>query len=245
MTDAAPRIRLLLVDDQQLIRMGMRMVLEAQPDFEVVGEAGDGREAVAAVESLRPEVVLMDVRMPGMDGIEATRAIVAVHPESRIIILTTFDLDEYAFAGLNAGASGFLLKDAQPVELATAIRAVASGDAAVSPRVTRKLLELFGPQLPAAAGGTVGATDARPGASGNAGSADPAASAASARLATLTEREREVLVAMAEGLTNSEIAARFYLSESTVKTHVGRVLMKLELRDRVQAVIFAYSVGLV
>ncbi|SDY58393.1 response regulator [Herbiconiux ginsengi] len=245
MTDAAPRIRLLLVDDQQLIRMGMRMVLEAQPDFEVVGEAGDGRAAIDAVAQLRPEVVLMDVRMPGMDGIEATRAIVASNPESRIIILTTFDLDEYAFAGLNAGASGFLLKDAQPAELASAIRAVASGDAAVSPRVTRKLLELFSPQLPAAPGGTAGATDARPGASGNAGSADPTASAASARLATLTEREHEVLVAMAEGLTNSEIAARFYLSESTVKTHVGRVLMKLELRDRVQAVIFAYSVGLV
>jgi DNA-binding NarL/FixJ family response regulator len=245
MTDATPRIRLLLVDDQQLIRMGMRMVLEAQPDFEVVGEAGDGREAVAAVARLRPEVVLMDVRMPGMDGIEATRAIVTANPESRIIILTTFDLDEYAFAGLNAGASGFLLKDAQPAELATAIRAVASGDAAVSPRVTRKLLELFGPQLPATSGGV---PDARPGAPGNAGSTapgDPAAAAASARLATLTEREHEVLVAMAEGLTNSEIAARFYLSESTVKTHVGRVLMKLELRDRVQAVIFAYSAGLV
>ncbi|MCS5717926.1 response regulator transcription factor [Herbiconiux sp. CPCC 205763] len=234
MTDATPRIRLLLVDDQQLIRMGMRMVLEAQPDFEVVGEAGDGREAVAAVARLRPEVVLMDVRMPGMDGIEATRAIVATNPESRIIILTTFDLDEYAFAGLNAGASGFLLKDAQPAELAGAIRAVASGDAAVSPRVTRKLLELFGPQLPAAGG----VPDARPAASGT-------ATAASARLATLTEREHEVLVAMAEGLTNSEIAARFYLSESTVKTHVGRVLLKLELRDRVQAVIFAYSARLV
>jgi DNA-binding NarL/FixJ family response regulator len=247
MTEAAPRIRLLLVDDQQLIRMGMRMVLEAQPDFEVVGEAGDGREAVDAVARLRPDVVLMDVRMPGMDGIEATRAIVVANPESRIIILTTFDLDEYAFAGLNAGASGFLLKDAQPAELATAIRAVASGDAAVSPRVTRKLLELFGPQLPATTGHAA-ATDARPGASGTAGSgatADPAEVAAAARLATLTEREHEVLVAMAEGLTNSEMAGRFYLSESTVKTHVGRVLMKLELRDRVQAVIFAYSAGLV
>ncbi|MCS5722287.1 response regulator transcription factor [Herbiconiux sp. CPCC 203407] len=227
---AAPRIRLLLVDDQQLIRLGMRMVLEADPGFEVVGEAGDGHEALAAVARLRPDVVLMDVRMPGMDGIEATRRVVEAHPESRIIILTTFDLDEYAFAGLNAGASGFLLKDAQPAELAAAIRAVASGDAAVSPRVTRKLLELFGPQLPSGAPG---------------GAAADTAPAPDQRFASLTERERDVLVAMAEGLTNTEIAARFYLSESTVKTHVGRVLLKLELRDRVQAVIYAYGAGLV
>jgi DNA-binding NarL/FixJ family response regulator len=227
---AAPRIRLLLVDDQQLIRLGMRMVLEADPGFEVVGEAGDGHEALAAVARLKPDVVLMDVRMPGMDGIEATRRVVEAHPESRIIILTTFDLDEYAFAGLNAGASGFLLKDAQPAELATAIRAVASGDAAVSPRVTRKLLELFGPQLPS---GVPGSTAAG------------AAPAPDERFTSLTERERDVLVAMAEGLTNTEIAARFFLSESTVKTHVGRVLMKLELRDRVQAVIYAYRAGLV
>lgn len=227
---AAPRIRLLLVDDQQLIRLGMRMVLEADPGFEVVGEAGDGHEALAAVDRLKPDVVLMDVRMPGMDGIEATRRVVEAHPQSRIIILTTFDLDEYAFAGLNAGASGFLLKDAQPTELATAIRAVASGDAAVSPRVTRKLLELFGPQLPAGAPG---------------GAAADTAAAPDQRFASLTERERDVLVAMAEGLTNTEIAARFFLSESTVKTHVGRVLLKLELRDRVQAVIYAYSAGLV
>jgi DNA-binding NarL/FixJ family response regulator len=234
MTDAPARIRVLLVDDQQLIRLGMRMVIESYDDLEVVGEAGDGREAIAATARLTPDVVLMDVRMPGLDGIEATRAIVAANPASRIIILTTFDLDEYAFAGLSAGASGFLLKDAQPAELVAAIRAVSSGDAAVSPRVTRKLLELFGPQLPA------GEADARP--------ADPAPGtpgAAPALLATLTEREHEVLVAMAEGLTNSEIAARFFLSESTVKTHVGRVLMKLELRDRVQAVIFAYGAGLV
>ncbi|MCS5732206.1 response regulator transcription factor [Herbiconiux sp. CPCC 203386] len=230
-------MRLLLVDDQHLIRLGMRLVLESNDEFEVVGEAGDGREAVAAAARLRPDVILMDVRMPGMDGIEATRAIVAGDPASRVIILTTFDLDEYAFAGLNAGASGFLLKDAQPVELAAAIRAVASGDAAVSPRVTRKLLELFGPQLPGGAAAAA-SPEGRAAASG-----DPADDS-SARLATLTEREREVLVAMAEGLTNSEIAARLYLSESTVKTHVGRVLMKLELRDRVQAVIFAYSAGL-
>ncbi|MGA1836323.1 response regulator transcription factor [Herbiconiux sp. 11R-BC] len=243
--EAGTGIRLLLVDDQQLIRLGMRMVLDAQDGFEVVGEAGDGREAIAAVARLRPDVVLMDVRMPGMDGIEATRAIVAANPESRIIILTTFDLDEYAFAGLNAGASGFLLKDAQPAELAGAIRAVASGDAAVSPRVTRKLLELFGPQLPAGAGADAGAGGASSASAGSVGAAATAGSPSGARLAALTEREREVLVAMAEGLTNTEIAARFFLSESTVKTHVGRVLMKLELRDRVQAVIFAYASGLV
>ncbi len=246
--EAGAGIRLLLVDDQQLIRLGMRMVLDAQDGFDVVGEAGDGREAIAAVARLKPDVVLMDVRMPGMDGIEATRAIVAANPESRIIILTTFDLDEYAFAGLNAGASGFLLKDAQPAELAGAIRAVASGDAAVSPRVTRKLLELFGPQLPAGAdagagGGAGGASG--PSADSGSGAAPGAGSPSGARLAALTEREREVLVAMGEGLTNTEIAARFFLSESTVKTHVGRVLMKLELRDRVQAVIFAYASGLV
>ncbi|WP_440711564.1 response regulator [Herbiconiux sp. YIM B11900] len=234
-------IRLLLVDDQQLIRMGMRLVLESHEGLVVVGEAGDGYEAIAAVERLQPDVVLMDVRMPGLDGIEATRAIVAANPASRILILTTFDLDEYAFAGLNAGASGFLLKDAQPAELVAAVRAVASGDAAVSPRVTRKLLELFGPQLPAGAA-------AGEGVAGDGGPGAPAASvpsAESSRLSTLTEREHEVLVAMAEGLTNTEIAGRLFLSESTVKTHVGRVLMKLELRDRVQAVIFAYSAGLV
>ncbi|TAJ47968.1 MAG: response regulator transcription factor [Herbiconiux sp.] len=233
MTDPAAPIRILLVDDQQLIRLGMRLVLDAEEGLEVVGEAGDGYEALAAVQRLRPDVVLMDVRMPGLDGIEATRSIVATNPASRIIILTTFDLDEYAFAGLNAGASGFLLKDARPAELVSAIRAVASGDAAVSPRVTRKLLEIFGPQLP----GPAPTVDASP-------SQAPDA-AAQTLLATLTEREREVLVAMAEGLTNTEIAGRLFLSESTVKTHVGRVLMKLELRDRVQAVIFAYSVGLV
>ncbi|GAA2245651.1 response regulator transcription factor [Herbiconiux moechotypicola] len=247
MTDHTPAsIRVLLVDDQSLIRMGMRMVLEAQAGIEVAGEAADGWEAIAAVERLHPDVVLMDVRMPGLDGIAATRSIVAAHPASRILILTTFDLDEYAFAGLQAGASGFLLKDAQPAELVAAIRAVASGDAAVSPRVTRKLLELFGPQLPGGApAGAITAVATQPVASaapaGGTAALDPTAAA---RLASLTEREREVLVAIGEGLSNTEIATRLFLSESTVKTHVGRVLMKLELRDRVHAVIFAYSAGL-
>jgi DNA-binding NarL/FixJ family response regulator len=228
MTDSAgagARIKILLVDDQALLRMGMRMVLEAEPDLEVVAEAGDGREGILAARSFRPDVILMDVRMPGLDGIEATREIVRELPASRVIILTTFDLDEYAFAGLRAGASGFLIKDARPAELTAAIRAVAAGDAAVSTRVTRQLLTLFGGSLPDRSAG--------------------AAATVQARLAVLTEREREVLVAIAEGLTNQEIAARFVLSESTVKTHVGRILQKLELRDRVQAVILAYETGLV
>jgi DNA-binding NarL/FixJ family response regulator len=218
-------IKILLVDDQALLRMGMRMVLEAEPDLEVVAEAGDGREGILAARSFRPDVILMDVRMPGLDGIEATREIVRELPASRVIILTTFDLDEYAFAGLRAGASGFLVKDARPAELTAAIRAVAAGDAAVSARVTRQLLTLFGGSLPDRSAG--------------------AAATIEARLDVLTEREREVLVAIAEGLSNQEIAARFVLSESTVKTHVGRILQKLELRDRVQAVILAYETGLV
>lgn len=221
MTDAP--IRILLVDDQQLVRLGFRMVLEAEPGLVVVGEAGDGAEAVRLTSSLKPDVVLMDVRMPVLDGIEATRRIVAADPEARIIILTTFDLDEYAFGGLRAGASGFMLKDARPEELTSAVRAVAAGDAAVSARVTRAMLELFADRLPA------GGSAAR-------GGADPAAA--------LTPREREILLAIGEGLSNGEIGARFYLTESTVKTHVGRVLSKLQLRDRVHAVIFAYENGL-
>jgi DNA-binding NarL/FixJ family response regulator len=227
-------IRLLLVDDQPLIRMGLRMVLEAR-GFAVAGEAGDGGEAIAQAAALAPDVILMDVRMPGLDGIQATRAIVQASPGSRILILTTFDLDEYAFAALDAGASGFLLKDAQPAELAAAIEAVATGDAAVSPRVTRRLLDLVSGRLTADAGVPSGGAVA-PGAGLDAATAE--------RLAELTEREREVLVAMAEGLTNTEIAARLFLSESTVKTHVGRVLMKLDARDRVQAVILALRAGL-
>jgi DNA-binding NarL/FixJ family response regulator len=216
----------LLVDDQSLLRMGFRLVLEAEPDLDVVGEAGDGRTAVDQVGALRPDVVLMDVRMPGMNGIEATERIVAAFPGTRVLILTTFDLDEYAFAGLRAGASGFLLKDAKPAELVAAIRSVASGDAVVSPRVTRRMLEIFADRLPA----TTAQADAEAG---------------HPRLAELTARERETLEAIAEGLSNAEIAERMFLSEATVKTHVGRILAKLGVRDRVQAVVFCYENGVV
>ncbi|WP_100343638.1 response regulator [Compostimonas suwonensis] len=199
------------------------MVLDAEEGIDVVGEASDGVEAVELAARLRPDVVLMDVRMPRLDGIAATERIVAAQPAARIIILTTFDLDEYAFGGLRAGASGFLLKDARPAELVAAIRSVDRGDASISPRITRKMLDLVVPQL---AGEEPDSEQLR-------------------LLATLTEREREVLVAVAGGLSNAEIAERFFLSESTVKTHVSRVLLKLGLRDRVQAVIFAYEQGLV
>ncbi|MBD8102657.1 MULTISPECIES: response regulator [Plantibacter] len=218
-------VRILLVDDQQLIRLGFGLVLGAEDDLDVVGEASNGAEAIDLAASLRPDVILMDVRMPGLDGIEATRRIVAANPDSRIIILTTFDLDEYAFGALRAGASGFLLKDALPNELTSAIRAVHAGDAAVSTRITKRMLELFATALP--------------------GTPTAAEDGSAAELAELTPREHDILVAMAEGLSNAEIAAHFVLSESTVKTHVGRVLMKLQLRDRVQAVIFAYKHGLV
>jgi DNA-binding NarL/FixJ family response regulator len=215
-------IRIMLVDDQALLRVGFRMLLDAENDLDVVAEAGDGAEAVAVAERVSPDVILMDVRMPGMDGIAATRRITAAQPDCKVIILTTFDLDEYAFGGLRAGASGFLLKDAKPAELMAAIRAVASGEASVSPRVTRRMLELFGSRLPQA----------------------PAAADAD-RLAALTEREREVFLGIARGLSNNELTEKLFLSESTVKTHVGRILAKLELRDRVQVVILAYELGLV
>ncbi|MDT0165224.1 response regulator transcription factor [Actinotalea sp. AC32] len=216
-------VRVLLVDDQALLRMGFALVLDAEDDLEVVGEAGDGATAVTQVAALRPDVVLMDVRMPGMNGIEATRRVVEAHPGTRVLILTTFDLDEYAFAALRAGASGFLLKDARPAELVAAIRAVASGDAVVSPRVTRRMLEMFADHLPT---GPVTPSGLDP------------------RLAALTPRELEVLRAVAEGLSNGEIAERLVLSEATVKTHVGRILHKLDVRDRVQAVVLAYETGL-
>jgi DNA-binding NarL/FixJ family response regulator len=213
-----------IVDDQPLLRMGFRLVLEAQPDMRVVGEAGDGEEAVRLTASLAPDVVLMDVRMPGLDGIEATRRIVAAG-RSRVLILTTFDLDEYAYPGLRAGASGFLLKNVPPADLLSAIRAVASGDAVVAPSVTRRLLSTVVHHLPEAD--------------------NAAASAPDPAIGRLTSREREILIEVAAGLSNAEIAERLVLSEATVKTHVGRVLHKLGLRDRVQAVVFAYETGLV
>ncbi|HEY2439058.1 MAG TPA: response regulator transcription factor [Solirubrobacteraceae bacterium] len=225
---------ILLVDDQELLRMGFRMVLDAQPDLEVIGEAADGEQAVSLVLDRAPDVVLMDVRMPGTDGVEATSRIVASGSESRVIILTTFDLDEYAYAALRAGASGFLLKDAPPADLISAIRAVASGDAVVAPSTTRRLLSSLAHQLP--------------GPADNAGSGPGRAAATEGdhhALALLTPREREVMLAVSRGMSNSEIAESLVLSEATVKTHVGRILAKLELRDRVQIVVFAYDNGLV
>ncbi|MFD7154163.1 response regulator [Kribbella sp. NPDC059898] len=209
----------LIVDDQPLQRLGLRILLESVPETQVAGEAESGSEAVRRTAELRPDVVLMDIRMPGMDGIEATRRIVASGNRSRILVLTTFDLDEYAHAALRAGASGFLLKDARPEELLGGIRAVAAGDAIIAPALTRRLLDTYAYQLPSAAPD-------------------------SEKLRALTDREREILIAIGRGWTNPEIAARLHLSESTVKTHVGRVLAKIGARDRVQAVIFAYDVGL-
>ena len=213
----------LIVDDQPLQRMGFRMLLDSDPDTTVVGEAGHGAEAVRLAADLRPDVVLMDIRMPGMDGIEATRRIVASGSRSRVLVLTTFDLDEYAYGALRAGASGFLLKDALPQELLAGIRAVAGGEAVVAPTLTKRLLDTF---ILSSVG-------------------HPDASEAATRLQGLSEREHEVLEAIASGLTNGEIATRLLLSESTIKTHVSKVLAKIGARDRVQAVIIAYEAGLV
>jgi DNA-binding NarL/FixJ family response regulator len=214
----------LLADDQPLLRRGFRMIIEAEGDLTVTGEAGDGEEAVERARRNPPDVVLMDIRMPGTNGIEATRRIVAASPAVRVLVLTTFDLDEYAFGALRAGASGFLLKDVRPAELVTAIRTVASGDAVVSPRVTRRLLEEYAQVMPVSAAQL---TERYP------------------RLSSLTVREREVLEAVARGLSNAEIAAELCVSETTVKSHVGRILAKLGLRDRVQIVVLAYEAGLV
>ena len=224
----AVTIRIVLADDQALLRKGFRMILEAETGMEIVGEAADGQDAVRLVRLYVPDVVLMDVRMPVLDGIEATRAIATEGDATRVLILTTFDLDEYAFGALRAGASGFLLKDVPPPELVAAIRTVARGDAVVSPRITRRLLEEYAHQLP----------DLSDGAKVGPGGEQLA-------VAGLTEREHEVLLLVAEGLSNAEIAERLYVSEATVKSHVGRLLAKLGLRDRVQAVVFAFQSGLV
>jgi DNA-binding NarL/FixJ family response regulator len=220
-------IRVVLADDQALLRKGFRMILEAEDDIAVIGEAADGEAALRLVELYEPDVVLMDVRMPTLDGIGATLAITASGSLTHVLILTTFDLDEYAFGALRAGASGFLLKDVPPHELAQAIRTVAGGDAVVSPRITKRLLEEYASQLPDLSEGAPGDTTV------------PAV------LSGLTAREREVLVAVAEGLSNVEIGERLFVSEATVKSHVGRVLAKLGLRNRVQAVVLAFQTGLV
>jgi DNA-binding NarL/FixJ family response regulator len=217
-------ISVLLADDQPLLRRGFRMIIEAEDDLVVIGEAGDGDEAVDLARRNPPDVVLMDIRMPGTDGIEATRRIIAADPAVRVLVLTTFDLDEYAFGALRVGASGFLLKDVRPAELVTAIRTVASGNAVVSPRVTRRILEEYAQVLPMPAGQRA---ERYP------------------QLSALTEREGEVLEAVARGLSNAEIAAALCVSETTVKSHVGRILAKLGLRDRVQIVVLAYEAGLV
>jgi len=212
-------IRVLLADDQSLVRAGFRMILKAETDVDVVGEAADGREAIAQSAALNPDVVLMDIRMPGIDGIEATRRIVAAKPGTRVLVLTTFDLDEYVYESLRAGASAFLLKDAKEEQLVAAIHIVADGGSLFAPSVTRRLIEKF---------------------------ADPPRKEASgAQLDGLTARELEVLRLVARGLSNAEIAAQLVISEHTTKTHVASVLQKLELRNRVQAVVLAYETGLV
>jgi DNA-binding NarL/FixJ family response regulator len=216
-------IRVVLADDQDLLRHGFKMIIDAQPDMEAVGEAANGARAIEQAAALRPDVVLMDVRMPGTNGIEATRHIAAHLPEVKVLILTTFDVDEYAFAGLHAGASGFLLKNARTEELIAGIRTVAAGDAILAPSTTRRLLDAYADTF------------------------HPPVSGAPHRyvLEPLTQRERQVFTEMASGRTNQEIADHLVLSETTVKTHVARVLAKLQLRDRIQAVIFAYENGLI
>jgi DNA-binding NarL/FixJ family response regulator len=211
----------LIADDQALVRVGLRKILEAEPETTVVGEAGDGEDAVAEARRLRPDVVLMDIRMPVLDGIEATRRIVAAEPGTRVLMLTTFGLDNYVYDALRAGASGFMLKDAPPEEIAAAVRIVASGEALLAPTVTRAVIEEFARHAPATPPET------------------PLA------VTELTPREQEVLDLLVRGLSNPEICERLVISEATAKTHVARILQKLDLRDRVQAVIYAYETGLV
>ncbi|MER7968311.1 MULTISPECIES: response regulator transcription factor [unclassified Streptomyces] len=218
--DGAGTIRVLIADDQMMVREGFSVLLNAMPDIEVVGEAVDGREAVRRVRELAPDVVLMDIRMPEQNGIEATREIVAAGGASKVLVLTTFDLDEYVYQALRAGASGFLLKDASARQLADGVRVVASGEALLAPSVTRRLITEFSKLAPAPR---------------------PTAQA----YGDLTDRETEVLVLIAQGLSNAEIAGRLVVAESTIKTHVSRVLVKLGLRDRTQAAVFAYEARLV
>ncbi|MEV4436176.1 response regulator transcription factor [Streptomyces sp. NPDC049555] len=215
-------IKVLIVDDQMMVREGFSVLLGAQPDIDVVGEAVDGRQAVEKVAELRPDVVLMDIRMPGMNGLEATREIIAADSGAKVLVLTTFDLDEYVYQALRAGASGFLLKDASARQLADGVRIVADGEALLAPAVTKRLIQEF----------------SRLG-------APTAAQAAPERVGDLTERETEVLVLVAKGRSNAEIAEHLVVAESTVKTHVSRILVKLGLRDRTQAAVFAYEAGLV
>nr|WP_269810737.1 response regulator transcription factor [Kineosporia rhizophila] len=218
-----------MVDDQQLLRMGFRMILDAEDDLTVVGEAADGRAGVTMAAALKPDIVLMDVRMPGMDGISATEAILKADPQARVLILTTFDVDEYVYAGLRAGASGFLLKDAPTDELISAIRTVAGGESVLAPTTTTRLISRLVTLLPTSSPGSPGDGPGR----------------AEAVLAELTDRERQVFLLVAAARSNREIAAELHLSEGTVKIHVGRILNKLGLRDRVQAVVLAYESGLV
>jgi DNA-binding NarL/FixJ family response regulator len=244
---AEPVPRILIVDDQALVRTGFRMILTAR-GLDVVGEAADGVEAVTAAQELRPDVVLMDIRMPNMDGLQAARRILAQAPESRVIMLTTFDLDRYVYAALAAGASGFLLKDVTPEHLAAAVRLVSTGDALLSPSITRRLVERFATS-DARSGdprsGDPRSGDPRSGIAGRVGAGHAAGAAPHRDLAALTPRELEVLTLLGRGLSNTELAHRLTLSEATVKTHVARIFAKLTLRDRAQAVVLAYETGLV
>ncbi len=220
-------IRVLLVDDQAMVRAGLRMILDSEPDIEVVGELEDGESAASAVSELQPDVVLMDIRMPGMDGLAATREVIAAHPAARIVILTTFDLDEYVYGALRAGASGFLLKSADGDTLVNAVKVVAAGEALLAPEVTRRVIEEFARASHASAASGVEHV------------------ASEEAIGDLSEREVEVLQLMAQGLSNQEIAKELYLSSTTVKTHVSHILTKLGVRDRVQAVVEAYDSGIV